>query len=213
MTPTELETYTRQRYNAIGDNFFPQTEMFNFFYEAQNQLAMKTNCIRSVYTATSVASQRAYDFPTNAIAIVRVEYDSERIFPNDFIDDDAQTGNNPDETVTGRPQYYQQWGQELYLRPTPSTAGLTLKVWSYDMPSVPTANGTLDVPTRYHAKLSNYALAQMCYQDKNASLGDRFLRQWDKDVEDALVFERQRHVADEFRTVKDWAEQATPRFW
>lgn len=213
MTPTELETYTRQRYNAVGDNFFSQSEMFNYFYEAQIQLAQKAMCIRSVYTTTSVISQRVYDFPTNAIAIVRVEYDGERIFPNDFIDDDAQTGNNPDETVTGRPQYYQQWGQEVYLRPTPSASSLTIKIYSYDMPSVPTASGTLDVPTRYHTKLSDYALYLMAIKDKNYAQADRYQRTWEKHVEDAVAFERQRHVADELRTVKDWAEQATPRFW
>lgn len=211
MTPTDLETYIRQSYNAVGDTFYPQIP--NFIYEAQIELARKTMCIRNVYTTVSVASQRVYDFPSTAIAIARVEYDGERIFPNDFIDDDSQTGNNPDETLTGIPEYYQQWGQDLYLRPTPSTSALTIKIYSYDLPSVVTPTGTLDVPTRYHMDLADYALYKMALQDKDFSAADRYKSLWDQKVKDAVIFERQRHVADEFRTVKDWAEQAVPRFY
>lgn len=212
MTPTDLETYVRQIYNAVGDNFFPQALIFNHFKEAQTELAEKAKCIRSVYTTSTVIDQRVYDFPTNAIAIMRIEVNGERIRPNDFINDDSMTGNNPDETVSGRPQYYQQWGQDIYLRPVPSTVA-TMKIFTYDMPSTPTANGTLDVPERYHLKIANYALAYMAYQDKNYALGDRYFKRWEDALTEAITFERARHVQDEFRTVNDWAEQATPRFY
>lgn len=211
MTPTELETYIRQSYNAVGDNFYPQ--ILSFVYEGQIELAKKAMCIRSVYTTVSVADQRVYDFPTNAIAVTRIEYDGERIFPNDFIDDDSLTGNNPDETLTGIPEYYQQWGQDLYLRPTPSTSALTIKIFTYDLPSVVTSVGTLDVPVRYHMDLADYALYKMALQDKDFNGARLYKDSWDKKVLEAVRFERTRHVADEFRTVKDWQEQATPRFY
>ena len=106
MTPTELETYVRQRYNAIGDNFYPQALIFNYFYDAEMELARKTKCIQRVYSTTTVASQRAYDVPSLSHAIARVEYDGERLQPNDFVDDDSMTGGNADETITGRPTHY-----------------------------------------------------------------------------------------------------------
>jgi hypothetical protein len=213
MTPTELETYVRQRYNALGDNFFPQLEIFNFFYEAQVQLATEAKCIRNIYTTTSVEDQRVYDFPTNAFAIARVEYDGERIKPNDFIDDDAETGNSPDDDITGRAEFYQQWGQEIYLRPIPNADGLTIKIYTYDLPNVPTAVGTLDVPVRYHMKLANYALHCMTLQDKNIAMADRFQALWDKDVKDAIKIELSSKTEDQLRTVKDYMEFVDTRYW
>ena len=69
MTPVELETYIRQRYNAVGDSFFSQLEIFNSMWQAQMELATESLCIKTTYTTTSVASQRAYDFPTNTISV------------------------------------------------------------------------------------------------------------------------------------------------
>lgn len=213
MTPTEIETYIRQRYNAVGDNFFPQNEIFNYIYAAQMELAQEAFCIRSVYTTSSVASQRVYDFPSLTLSIMRVEYDGQRIYPNDFIDDDALTGNNPNETVTGVPQYYQVWGSELYLRPVPSTSSLTIKIYSYNIPDTVTTTSTLDVPSRYHLMLVDYALYCMFAKDKNFNMAQYHYDLWKKSKELASKTERLRMVGDTYRVVKDMDELwYDPRF-
>lgn len=205
MTPTDLETIVRQRYNAVGDTFFPQAEIFFFFYKAQVELAVEFNCIERVYETVTVDAQRAYDWPERALKIARITYDGEKLIPNDFMSDDTYTGNNENETITGRPQYYQQWGDALYLRPIPGTteAGIQLKLYTFDMPSIPVANGTLDVPAVYHPFLADYALWAMCMQDQNAAIADRFLNAWvsNKKLVDSL--EREKLVADRFATVRD----------
>lgn len=203
MTPTELETYVRQRYNAVGDTFFPQAEIFNMFWQAQVELALETECIKNIYTTTSTASQRSYDMPTNAMSIARMEYDGKRIFPNDFIDDDALTGNNPNETVTGTPINYQVFGSTFFLRPTPSTSSLTIKIYSYDMPEQPSTTVSFSVPPRYHLFLSDFALFCMFAQDKNGSMADYHSRRWMENKKLVLKTERMRMVGDQFRIVKD----------
>lgn len=203
MTPTDLETYVRQRYNAVGDSYFSQDEVFNYFFSAEMELARESLCIKNTTTQLSVLSQRIYSFPTYAISIRRVEYDGERIFPNDFSDDDALTGNDPGGTITGRPEYYQQWGRSIYLRPIPDAAGLTIKIYSYDMPTQPTAVGTLDVPTIYHLDLADYALYCMFGKDKNFQLASYHLNIWNKKKIDVIKTERSLLVGDEFETVKD----------
>jgi hypothetical protein len=202
MTPTELETYVRQRYNAVGDTFYPQAEIFNFFYQAQMELAMETKCIKNIYTTTSTASQRSYDMPTNCISIARMEYDGKRIFPNDFIDDDALTGNNPNETVTGTPINYQVFGSTFFLRPTPTDAD-TIKIYSYDAPNQPSTTVSLSVPVRYHLMLSDFALFCMFAQDKNNTMADYHARRWEKSKELVQETERMRMVDDQYRIVKD----------
>lgn len=203
MTPVDLETYVRQRYNAIGDTFFPSTEIYNFFYIAQMLMAAKTFCIQTTYTTTSVASQRQYDFPTKSIAILRVEYNGKKIEPNDFDDDDMGTGNNPGTTSTGTPSSYQIWGSDLYLRPIPDTSALTIKIFSFDEPQTVTAVTELDVPSRYHLGLADYALGCMFGQDKNHVMATKHFDIWDQFIIDVKDIEARRRVADKFQVVKD----------
>jgi hypothetical protein len=205
MTPTDLETFVRQRYNAVGDTFFPQTEIFNFFYKAQVELSIEFDCIERVYTTTTVADQREYDWPERALKIARITYDGDKLDPNDFLSDDVFTGDNENETMTGRPEYYQQWGDALYLRPVPGTneAGVTLKLYTYDMPSVPSSLGTLDVPAVYHPFLADYALWAMCMQDQNPAIADRFLNAWKESKKIVSSLEREKLVADRFVVVRD----------
>lgn len=205
MTPTELETYIRQRYNAVGDNFFPQAEIFNFLWEAQLELANEFDCVEKVYSTTAVANQRVYDWPTNAIKLFRMTFDGEPVEPNDFTDDDSYTGGNENETITGRPYWYQQFGTNFYLRPTPGSAeaGLVIKLYTFDMPSVPTSVGTLDVPVQYHPFLSNYALYAMCSQDQNASMADRYLDKWRDNKKLVGQLEMKKKSANRLPTVKN----------
>jgi hypothetical protein len=203
MTPAELETYTRQCYNAVGDSFFTQLEIFNYFWAAQMELAQETFCIKGTEITPSVDGQRAYDFPDTALAIGRVEYDGERIFPNDFIDDDALTGNNPGDTSTGRPEHYQLWDDQIYFRPIPDTDGLDIKVYTYDLPTQPTSSGTLDVPARYHLMLADYALFRMLSKDKNRTMAQDYLGIWQNAKKLALQTERLRDSGDSLNVVKD----------
>lgn len=212
MTPPDLETYVRQRYNAVGDNFYPQLEIFNFFFAAQMELARETFCIKGTHTQNTVVSQRAYTRDTSIISIRRVEWNGERIYPNDFLDDDGLTGNNPDETITGRVEAYQEWGDTVYLRPIPNAIA-TLKMYSYDMPSVVTAVGTLDVPSIYHLDLADYALYCMFAQDKNYQSADYHLGIWNQKKKDAVKTERAKLSGDEFKIVKDMDDLAEPRFF
>lgn len=203
MTPTELEEYVRQRYNAVGDSFYTQLEIMNYFWAAQLELSQETQCIRSIYTTTSVTDQRAYDFPTKGFSVARVEYDGERILPNDFIDDDGLTGNNPADAITGRAAHYQVWGSQIFLRPIPSETGLTIKIFSYDIPSQPTAAGTLDVPAYYHLMLADYALKCMFAKENKHQMAGYHGALWQQHKNTVLKLERARMIGDSFRVVKD----------
>lgn len=202
MSPTELETFVRQRYNAVGDTFYPQAEIFNFFWQAQMQLAIKTKCIKSIYTTSSVADQRAYDFPTNAISIYRIEYDGRKISRTDHDDDDAETGNNPGTTSTGTPICYQEWGRLFYLRPIPSAIA-TVRIFTIDKPAQPTASGALDVPEMYHLDLADYALGCMFAQDKNHVMAQKHFDKWDDNLDKAVAAEALLRLSDGYTVVKD----------
>lgn len=206
MTPNELETYVRQRYNAVGDSFFPQTEIYNLMWQAQMELATDLLCIKNTYSTVTVASQRVYDYPERAISLRRVEYDGDRIYPNDFLDDDVATGNNPGDTSTGRSENYQVWDDQIYLRPIPDTSGLTLKLYTYDYPSQPISSGTLDVPVRYQLYLADFILYGMFAKDKNLDMARHHLEVWRNNKELVLKAEQTLKTGDQFNVVKDIAD-------
>lgn len=203
MTPTQLENFIRQRYNAVGDSFYPQDMIFNLIYAASLELGLETKCIKNTYTTTSVSSQRQYDFPTLSVEIRRVEYDGKRVFPNDFLDDDTITGNNPGETLTGTPEHYQVFGEDIYFRPAPNSSSKTIKIFSIDAPDSVTSVSTLSVPVKYHMALVDYVLSAMYSKDNNDAKAAYHQRIWEASKASIKRYERQAETSDAYKVVKN----------
>lgn len=203
MTPIALAQYARQKYNAVGDTFFSDTELFGHIYDAQMQLATEANCIRRIFTATTVIGQQEYSKPTNTIMIKRVTYDGQKLHPYTMREDDAVTLSNQSTTNTGYSQYYFEWDTSIFLRPVPESA-VELKIFSYNMPQEVTSNSTLEVPTRYHLDISIYLLAVMTAKDRNYDGSDRYMAQWQARVAKAKAYERKMLRGDSFSVIQDW---------
>ena len=153
MTPSELAEYARRQYTAVGDAFFSDPELYQYIWAAQLELATEALCIRRVYTASTVAAQQEYEYPTNALSIKRVTYDGEKLTPITFREEDALT--SPAVTVSGSPQYYAVWNDTLYLTPIPDAVG-TLKIFSINEPQEVDNTSVLEVQTRYHLKMADF---------------------------------------------------------
>ncbi len=202
MTPGDVITLARQKWNAVTDTFFSDAEFYTLLYAAQMELALETNCIRNVYTTTTVAGQQEYQKPTNAYAIKRVTYNGLKLYKITDREDDAITLNNQTTTATGAPQYYSEWGTAIELRPVPDSA-LTLKMFTYDMPSTVTAVTVFDVPTRYHVSLADYLVGHMATKEKNFSAAAQYMAMWMKKVQDAKRYEQKFLRGDAFSHVLD----------
>lgn len=200
MTPTELEEYARQRYNAVNDTFFGSTEILRYIYDAQMQLARETDCIRSVLSTTTVASQQEYTFPTTALKIKRITYNGLRLDPRSLEEVMDITGSVS--SPIGSPTFYAIWDETLYLAPTPDDAQ-TLQIFSIDEPSEVTATSILDVPTRYHLDLAEYCNMQMAIKDKNYTGAALHQERWDMIIAKAKAFERKALRGQGFSFVKD----------
>ena len=201
MTPTELEEYARQQYNAVGDTFYSQSELLRHMFAAQMELATEAKIIRRVYTASTVASTQEYAKPSNSHSIKRITYDNVKLAPITMVEDDALKFGSTS-TITGTPAYYYEWGDSIFLEPTPAAVG-TLKIYSYDMPQTVTATSTLDAPERYHHGISIYLLWQMAFKDKNFQMADRYEGRWKAFVMKAVADERKRQRGDGFVGVQD----------
>ena len=202
MTPSELITFALQRHNAVGDSLFSNDLMLSLMYAACQDIAKKAYVIEQTYSTTTVASTQEYAFPTNAFAIKRVTYDGMKLTPITFREDDSLSLQNSTTIVTGTPNYYATFNRTIYLRPVPGDA-LTLKLFTYNMPSEIDTTSTLEVPTEYHTDLALYMLAEMNAMEKNYQGAQYYLGLWDKRVEAIKKEQRKRNRGDAFQGIQD----------
>lgn len=196
-TPAQIQADARRKYNATGDTFFTDDDFYDLIYEAETILAEEALVIEKIYTTTSVASQREYSWPTTAIAIKRVEYDGNKLRYSTFREDDALTLSQADTTETGTPDFYQLWDRTIYLRPIPGTAGLTIRIFTYDRPSLQsTSSANLDTPEHYRKDIVNYCLAHMAMKDGNSAVAQSYFNRWDLAVKRAIRWQRKRRGTD-----------------
>ncbi len=197
MTPDQIQASARRKYNAVGDTFYTDPFFYDLIYEAETQLAEEAQVIEKVYSTTSVASQREYSWPTNAIAIRRVEFDGNKLRYSNFREDDALTLSQADSTETGTPDFYQLWDRTIYLRPIPQTGSLTIKIYSFDMPSLQSSGGaTLDTPVHYHKDIVNYVTAHLAAKNQDNQTASFYFGLWTKALEKAKTWQRKRRNAD-----------------
>lgn len=212
MILSDLELTIREGYNAVGETFWSQAEIWRLIYGACMDLAVETKCIERTYTTTTVALQQEYAFPGNTIEIKRVTYDGRKLEPIDFRQDDVLTVNNAATAISGTPVYYTQWDEVLALRPIPDSA-LTLKIYSVNEPQeITTATTTLEVPSFTHMRLCNFVWARMYAKDKDFNTSAFCQKSWEKDKIDVKRWMAKRKRGDSFASVKDEESLATPVF-
>jgi hypothetical protein len=212
MTLTELVTFIRQRYNAVGDNFFSDDEMYRYIWAAEMELAHKAYVIESTLTTTSVDGQREYAYPTNTLAIKRVTYNGRKLAYATFREDDTLTLGNSAATTEGEPIVYSLWDSTLYLRPIPDTSALSIVIFSYSEPQEVTSSSVLEVPTIWQLGLADYCLHLMAGKDKNFQAAEMYKKAWDATVFEAIKWSRKRLRGDSFHSVKDESAMIEPPF-
>lgn len=203
MTPSQIMNAARQRYNAVGDDFWSDAELYDVMYQGCCEMAQEGLVIEQTYTTTSVASQQEYAYPTYAINIKRITYNGRKLVPITFREDDILTVLNQATTATGVPSSYAIWNKILYLRPIPSASSLTIKVFTNIEPATITATSTLEIPTYAQMGLVNLIVAEMSAKNKNYE-GSTYYRQlWEADKKRALELQRRKKIGDGFNFVKN----------
>jgi hypothetical protein len=193
MTPSELVTFCRQKYNAVGDDFWSADEMLDLVYQAEMELALEALVIENSYTATTVDGQQAYPYPTQAIQLKRITWDGTKLAQITMREDDLLTNLNSATVDTGQPDSFFVWEDTVNLRPIPGSAK-TLKIWSIDRPQELTgASTTLDVPVHFHMDLTYYVLREMALKDGNIPLSIAYGEMWEKRKAQAKKFQHKKN--------------------
>jgi hypothetical protein len=202
MTPLEINTAARQRMNAVNDDFWPDAEIYNLIYQGSLELANEGLLIERTFTASTVAAQQEYDWPTNAISIKRIQVNGLKLKKITFREDDVLTFLNQSTSASGAPTHYAEWNNVFYLRPIPSSV-LEMKVWAYVQPQAVTLSSSLEIPDEYHMALVNFILSEMSAKNKNYTGAQYYRALWEKDVLRAKRLARKKLIGDAFQVVKN----------
>src|SRR5688500_17329952 len=105
MTPAQVETQARRRYNSVSDTtFYSQDEVYQYIFEAEMELATRAKLIEGRDTSiTTTASDQTYEVPDGFFEVSRLEYDGDKIQKIEMREDDTVTIGNSDTTSTGSP--------------------------------------------------------------------------------------------------------------
>lgn len=205
MTPSELELAARNRYNAVDDPHYSSAMIMDIIYQASMQLAIECHCIERTYTTTSTSGTREYSYPTNAIAIRRVEYKGQKLLPSTLERDPKSTASTA--TPTGTPREYAIWEDDLILFPTPNATGDTIKVFTYNEPQAVSTSSTLEVPSEYHLDMIDLILSVMYAKDQNESMAAYHRGLWEKSVIRIKRHRAKKMRGDMLYVVKDYSEE------
>jgi len=204
MTPQESSALARAQYNSVGDDFYVDaTELWQYIYLAEMDLATKAWAIQATDTESTVASTQTYDYPTRAFSIKRITYDGNKLAKVDQRDYDELTYSNVSTVQPGTPQYYFDWNRQYSLYPVPDAVG-TLSIQSYKLPAAVTGGDqVLDVPLENHPALVDYVLYRMAAKDNNEAVGRMYKGDWDNAVKEARKLNQRRFRSDSPAMVKD----------
>ncbi len=203
MTPTEVNTAARRRYNAVSDSFFSDAEILDIIYQKCLEFARRTLCIEDKDTSlATVNGTRVYSLPSYTLGLKRVEINGRKIHKIDDREDDVLTLNNSATTATGSPLYYFVFDDTLYLRPVPSEAQ-TITLYRFKEPAAVTAASTLEIPTQWHMALVDGIVSELAAKDKNFDVSNYFQGKWDKTLDQADRFYQKIRRRDAFAYVKN----------
>lgn len=199
ITLSQINDLIRQRYDAIGDNFFSDDFLYKALWQAEGILAKEGWIIENTYTTTSVASTREYAFPTNALAVREVRYKNDKIRKIPLAYDPKSDASEP----TGTPTDYAIWDGILFLFPTPAVSADTIQVRVFEYPQMLSASSSLNVPDEYQLDLVDYVLGQMALKDGNVQLYREYMAAWQQTVQRAVKNKARILRADRSAVVKD----------
>lgn len=178
MTPAEIILAARQKYNAVGDTNWSDSEICTLIYAGELELFAECGMvIENTFSTSTVASTREYALPSNAASIKRIEYDGKKLFPITFRDDDSLTNQNEATTATGTPEYYSIFDSTVYLRPIPSAVA-TLTMYANCEPQAVTTTSVLEIPPFTHGALVDFVTAEMASKDLNFQMANYYMNKW-----------------------------------
>lgn len=161
------------------------TDIIGWVNSAQLEICSKTDVLKGVANAVSVAGQ--FDYPNldaqdaginNIFSVtykgVKLKYLSWQDFEQ-YISD-----NDPLRTTQADPEYWSTWGDQLSLYPTPVTSNDAIRVHFTALPTTILAlSSPLSLPDNYFNRIIEHVLSSAYEMDENFGAHEAKLNQFD----------------------------------
>lgn len=200
MTVAEISAAARNNLNALTDLLWSDTEVYQNIRMACNQMAVRTRCIEKTSTSASVASTQSYAKPSDVAEIWRIEYEGRKLQKISKREADTLVPDNTT-VLTGTPTHYVEYGDNVYLYPTPTSSSDDIVFWYYGEHATVTASSTLEIPTKYHYVVVSGVTYLMCPKDLGHPLTVFWRDKWFTGLAEVEAHVRRSKKADRFRIV------------
>lgn len=179
---------------TFGDESGVQLEdadIFMWVNDAQEEIVKRNKIIKTTATATAIAGQADYTFPTEDILqIESLHVDGQKLQNMPFAQADEDFINKDNAAESGTPVLWWEWGGTFTLWPAPSSA-LTIKLFYTKKPARITAStDLLSVPDKYYRQVVDYVLQQAYEMDEDWQASQVKAQQFDSGLLDMAEEER-----------------------
>lgn len=205
LTLSQFVDVVRNRHNAVGDSNWSDAEIYALITNRVNEAISYTGLIEATATDTSVASTQAYNYPTGCQILLNVDYEDQKLRRIDFSEWDQYRAQGTG-TPTGTPTMFFPFNNQVYLIPTPSASGDTIKFWYLkDHTFIDgTTQSTIDVASQLIPHIVNGVLSDMYAKDLNPQMAQFYEDMWSR--KGIPIFQRyrsQRQTPSEFTHVRN----------
>lgn len=157
---------------------FKEVEHERWLNRALEDIASKTEYVRSEATWTTTADEEEIPYPSDAFFIIRIEYNDEELpeTSRERLDEEDADWEGAD---AGAPKkWYPDRNMTYALQPKPDAAyALTVYYLSID-DALTGASDTPNLPTAWHKALSFYAAGWMKVTDGEIMAGNKYLKEY-----------------------------------
>jgi len=191
MDPRSLVSDIRREIVETTAAFWQDAEIHNYMTQGERLMADLVNCTEAINVALSgVTGQSAYTVPTNVMEITRVTYDGHPLKKISYRQRDGMEGLAYGATISnGKPEYYIEQNEFLYLYPPPDTSTKEISLHHNKKPAaITTASTNFTIPDRYEhlqASIKEYCLFRMYKKDDDMQKANFHYSLWNSAVIDA----------------------------
>lgn len=165
MTLAQLKTMNKYTLGEVGYNHFSEAEHVVHLNAAIEDVAAHTKYCRSEDVFTTTATEEEIPYPTDAIAIVRIEYDGEELAKTSRDKLDSEDADWEDADGGPPEEWYPDRNLTFGLKPAPDVA-YDITIFSVSKGNTLTnPTDTPNIPSAFHRMLSLFACGNMKRED------------------------------------------------
>jgi hypothetical protein len=161
---SDIATAVKRQFGDESGTQITDADIIRWVNQGSEQIAISENIKRTNISTPSVTGQNQYTFPSqNIIQILAIFYKGVPLQSVSFEQAQNTILENLDASTvkSAQPTNWYEWGDSIFLYPTPSGSGDTINLYVTLRPvQITSLNDTLNIPDTYYNPLLQYVMGQ-----------------------------------------------------